>query len=204
MWERRSFLQPLLVLTLAQWRQSANDRWPRRVWAGSLCHWTLPLTLHLLSPKHWARVPAETRRHRDPSCRHWAASVLPICLYKVQSGAWHRSRLAARPSPGSMYVQDGQEESSSTARGWWLLLFNVRGDSCCDSEESDMVLSLITVALSKHTEEPLQPSVDSDHLHRSGPLGSLEMAFVLRRRCLSCAFGIVQREKKNFPHSAGC
>lgn len=85
-----------------------------------------------------------------------------------------------------------------------LLLFHVRGDSCCDSEESEMVLSLITVALSKPTEEPLQPSVDSDHLHRSAPLGSLEMAFVLRRRCLSCAFGIVQQEKKNFPHSARC
>lgn len=97
-----------------------------------------------------------------------------------------------------MYVQDGQEESSSTARGRWLLLFNVRGDSWCDSDESDMVLSLITVALSKPTEELLQPSVDSDHLHRSAPPGSLQMAFVLRRRCLSCAFGIVQGEKKEF------
>lgn len=59
-----------------------------------------------------------------------------------------------------------------------------------------MVLSLITVPLSKLTEEPLQPSVDSDHLRRSAPPGSLEMAFVLGRRCLSCAFGIVQRERE--------
>lgn len=77
-----------------------------------------------------------------------------------------------------------------------LLLFNVRGDSCCDSDESEMVLSLITVALSKLTEEPLQPSVDSDHLHRPALPGSLEMAFVLGRRCLSCAFGIVHRERE--------
>lgn len=94
-----------------------------------------------------------------------------------------------------------------------LLLCNARGNSCCDAEDSKVALllifehckyliAMIGVPLSKPTEEPLQPSVDSDHLHRSAPPGSLEMAFVLRRHCLSCAFDIVQQEKKN-PHSAG-
>lgn len=39
------------------------------------------------------------------------------------------------------------------------------------------LIATMTIALIQPTAEPLEASVDSDHLHRSAPPGSLQMAF---------------------------
>lgn len=182
---------------------------PGGVWAGSLCHWTLPLTLHLLSPKHWARVPAETRQHRDPSCRHWAASVLPICLYKVQSGAWHWSRLAARPSP-RVHVRTGRA-------GGKFLHCKLRGWTCpfcfCLMWEETRAVIQKSLKWFCRRLQSLSPSPLRSHC---SPVWILTTHTGQRRRAAlrwllffagaasHVPLALFSEKKKNFPHSAGC
>lgn len=107
---RRVSLRPLLVLSLMQWRQSANDRCSGSEQAACAVERSLPHAICSYPS------PGRTCQRRPASIETFLSSLSwlcpPLCLFTVQSGAWHWSPLAA--GPASVQCMGGKKAHSES------------------------------------------------------------------------------------------